>query len=390
MKQKLQDLLTLLKRDRKTQVIAGFIACAALFLLFGEGNKFRPLPQRQGEKKQTAMRDADAAWGDLQRRFSGDIDQLKTAVVDTNQRLETSINENKQTEQRVAEIMRRILERLAENETLLTRASLNGPGNPVVPGGGRPGEEEGLSQPAEPDNSLETLVPDENLVKPPPPPGPKKVAIVGAGDSVRVRLLTGVDAPTDSTPYPVVFKLTDDVHGPDGSILPLGEARLIAAAQGSLTDSRALFRLSSLNLRLPDGRRKILSVDGWVVGEDGIRGMEGITIDPLGKAIGGIAVAGGLTGLGRAISAGQTSYYNSFYGTQSVVTGDMGTYAAGEALSQGAREWSDLIKERANMLVPHIQVLSGRDATAVFSKSFTISDLIEAMGEDNQHFATLD
>ena len=82
--------------------------------------------------------------------------------------------------------------------------------------------------------------------------------------------------------------------GPDGNAVPLGEARIIAAAQGSLTDSRVLFRLTRLSIRLPSGKRKEFPIDGWIVGEDGIRGLEGVLIDPIGKAIVGAGMAGGL------------------------------------------------------------------------------------------------
>ena len=116
---------------------------------------------------------------------------------------------------------------------------------------------------------------------------------------MRVKLLAGVNAPTDGTPYPVVLKLLGNVMGPDGNTIPLGEARLIAAAQGSLTDSRVLFRLTRLSIRLPNGRRKEFAIDGWVVGEDGIRGMSGVLIDPIGKAIGGAAMAGVRAASGR-------------------------------------------------------------------------------------------
>ena len=205
----------------------------------------------------------------------------------------------------------------------------------------------------------------------------------GAGDSVRLKLLAGVRAPTDGTPYPVVFKLVGDVYGPDGTALPLGEARLVAAAQGSLVDSRVLYRLSSLNIRLPSGRNDVLPVDGWVVGEDGIRGMEGVLIDPFGKAIGATGFAGGLAAFGNAVATNQTTTNTNVYGgTTSTVTGDDLTYAAGRALGGAANTYSDLIKERLRLLVPHVEVLSGREATAVFSKSFTIKGLFEEIDSD--------
>ncbi|RIL05043.1 MAG: hypothetical protein DCC75_12065 [Proteobacteria bacterium] len=355
-----------------------------IFLIFGEGNKFVPLPKRQMPPPLVSAPSANEAYEDLVVRFNKDIEGLSGAVHETKVALETQIQQSKDYEARTAEIFKRILERMAETEAAVTNANLQN-ASPVDVGDGRD-----PSADLDDEDELETIGFDEPVVAPPAPPEKAKIAFVAAGDSVRVKLLAGVNAPTDGTPYPVVFKLNSDVYGPDGSSLPLGEARLIAASQGSLTDSRALFRLSSLNLRFPDGRRRVLPIDGWVVGEDGIRGMEGVLIDPIGKAIGGAMMAGGLDGLGVGLSSGQVSTYSSYYGSQSVLTGDESKYAAGRALSSAAREWGSIIRERANMMVPHVEVLSGREGTAVFSKSFEITDLYEALEEDSNQFASLD
>lgn len=387
MKQRIQDLITLLKRDRKTQVIAALIVLAVVFLFFGEGG--RRMPPVKAKRPETATKvsmGGREAYSDLVTRFNADLESLRQTTHETKVALDKEIQESKEYEQRTAEIFKRILERIAETEAAVVNANMTQANMPISP------ESAVLNQGNElpEEDGLDTFGSEEAQVGPPAPPAPRKLAIVGTGDHARVKLLAGVHAPTDGTPYPVLFKLVSDVYGPDGSALPLGEAFLIAAAQGSLTDSRALFRLTALNMRLPDGRRKVVSVDGWVVGEDGIRGMEGVLIDPLGKAIGGAAIAGGLQGLGQAVSTQQVTNYYGPYGSYEVVTGDDTKYALGKALSGGAREWAALIRERANMLVPHVEVLSGREGTAIFSKSFIIKDLYDQLAEDNQHFASLD
>jgi hypothetical protein len=205
------------------------------------------------------------------------------------------------------------------------------------------------------------------------------------GDSVRVKLLAGVNAPTDGTPYPVVLKLLGSVMGPDGNTIPLGEARIIAAAQGSLTDSRVLFRITRLSIRLPNGRRKEFTIDGWIVGEDGIRGLSGVLIDPIGKAIGAAGLAGAFAGLGQGIAAANQQYtlYSNGTGTNSVDSSQIPAYAGGVALSSAALEWQQMIRTRVSQLVPVVQVLSGREATAVFSQSLAIPDLLEALDDES-------
>jgi conjugal transfer pilus assembly protein TraB len=238
----------------------------------------------------------------------------------------------------------------------------------------------------EPDE-LQSFGMEQPELAPPPAPPPGKIAIIGAGDSVRVKLLAGVNAPTDGSPYPVVFKLIGDVFGPDGSALPLGEARLVAAAQGSLADQRALFRATTLNIRFPDGRRKVIDVDGWIVGEDGIRGMQGLLIDPIGKGIAAAGAAGFLSGVGQGFSAAQLDSTQNDSGNWSqTVSGNTTAFALGRGVSGMANEWSSVIRDRVDQLVPHVQVLSGREATAVFARSVTIPGLFDALeGEDNPY-----
>lgn len=206
-------------------------------------------------------------------------------------------------------------------------------------------------------------------------PEKRQIRALMPGDSVRVRLLAGVNARIDGTPYPVLFKLVGDVIGWDGKSVALEEARLIAAAQGSLTDSRVLFRLTRLSMRRPNGRRIEFGVDGWVVGEDDIRGMEGVLIDPIGE----------LSGLHQGLAAANTVCH---YGvgnardTGFVKDGKMPAEPAGTELASSAREYVSVIKERLAQLLPVVQVLSNREATAVFSQSLAIPDLPEQLCEE--------
>ena len=146
--------------------------------------------------------------------------------------------------------------------------------------------------------------------------------------------------------------------------------------------------MTRLSVRFPNGRRKEFGIDGWIVGEDGIRGMEGFLIDPIGKAIAGAGFAGGLAGLGQGIAAGNTVYQNSGFQTQSYITNsNVPAYAGGKALGSAALEWQTIIRERLSQLVPVVQVLSGREATAVFSQSLAIPDLLEQLGDEDQGVA---
>ncbi len=405
MKQKVDDLVVLLKNDRKTQVVVGVAVFALLAAIF-----YNPGPKApgNGSKKSKALPAGTGATGpeeayrDLIRAFRTDVEGLKADTMSLKGDLDGTRKEMEENVARTSEILKKMLERMSEQEHV--QSAMGGPQGgagsvPVESIGGRDGSVDGDPTALTPFSggdvappAIEQFSVPAPAVAPPAPPPPQKVAFIGAGDSVRIELLTGVNAPTDGTPYPVMFKLAGDVIGPDGSTLPLGEARLIAAAQGSLSDQRALFRLTSLNIRYPDGSRTVIDVDGWVVGEDGVRGMEGILIDPIGKAIASSGMAGAIEGLGEGFAAANsTSSSYAATGASTVsITGNETEYAAGKGLSGASKTWSRLIESRVNKLVPHVEVLSGRQATAIFSRSFKIPGLLEQYEDLSSNISSLD
>lgn len=378
MMQKLKDLALRIQGEKKMKVIAGIvvISLVALFVLPSSPNRANRRPVKQVEKAPSLK--SDEAYTDLINRLTPDLDQQKAEIARLRDELGRTNEQIKDNSERTAEIFKKLLEKMQQqqSQTMPVGADSAPPVEAI------PGDSGGFGT-----AEMEQFGPqDQQDVSPPKKAELEKIAFVGAGDSVRVRLLAGVNAPTDGTPYPVVMKLTSDIYGPDGSALPLGEARLIAAAQGSITDARALFRLTSLNLRMPDGRRVVKRVDGWVVGEDGVRGMAGVLIDPLGKAIGGVMMAGAVQGFGSGLEvANSTVTDNSYLGITSVeVTGSPWEYAAGRAIREGGNEWSSIIRERVRSMVPVVQVLSGRDATAVFARSVSIPSLYEALANGDE------
>ncbi len=378
MKQFLRDLPLRLKSDRKTQLIAVVVVGCVMYLALAPQNPRRMAKQKQKPEAVASHNDPNERWTDLIERFNGQLNQLTTQSTALREDLDSQKKAMQEYEATTAEIFKKILERLAEVQN-------NSGSQPVAAG-----NPQSIGEMSAPDlvgaqsDELEGLGAPEVAAAPPALPVKPKLAALMPGDSVRVKLLAGVNAPTDGTPYPVVLKLVSDVLGPDGNSVPLGEARIIAAAQGSLTDARVLFRLTRLSLRLPNGKRKEFPIDGWIVGEDGIRGLEGVLIDPIGKAIVGAGMAGGLAGLGQGIAAAnvQNRTYSNGNTQSSVNANDVPAYAGGVALSSAATEWQQIIRDRLAQLVPVVQVLSGREATAVFSQSLAIPELLEQLDEE--------
>ena len=396
MKQRILDYILLLKKDRKTQIISGVVGFFALAFIF-----MAPPPQHGGAPQQApeigiGAPKPEESYKELIDRFDQHITELEGGMRGVREEIGDIRTDHENFQKRTAVIFEKILNRMTDiNDNGSGAQQGDGQFNPVDvtpentgPQGEAGGEVTEVAESLEPlfDGSGQDAQP-----LPPQPPERAKNTVIMPGDTVRLKLLAGVNAPVSGTPYPTMFKLVSDVGGPDGSSLPLGEARLIAAAQGSLTDGRVLFRLTDLSMRFPNGQRKTVQVDGWIVGEDGVRGMQGRVIDQLGRALGGAALVGASQGVGQGIAQSQlTNVVTEDGASISTATGDIATLGLGTGLNNSFGTWNRIIQERLADMVPVVEVLSGREATAVFARPVVIDELYDHLAEDEIVFASLD
>jgi len=374
MKQKLEDLKLLVKNDKRVMAAGAFIIMVLFIWVFTDNSGHRQIRRPEDKASKQGM-GSEEAYKDLIDSMKQDLDQAKTDATEQGvviRRLTDTVNQNKEQVAGIFESLVDRVDQLSREIDLIAQGMKNQP-----PDGGikKNNEAEGV-------DAIEKFGEEPAAPPlPPEPPRPTLVSVIAPGDFVDVRLLTGVNAPVDGTPYPVVFSLAGSITGPDGASLDLGEARLIAAAQGSEVDSRALFRLSSLAIRHPSGRRDVIKVDGWVVGEDGIRGMTGRLIDKLGRLIlatAGVSFAAALgdqlTGNSSTRRANQDRNPGFYVGQQDL------DYAAASALTDSSNRLGKLLLDRYESFVPVVEVLSNREAVAIFSQTAEIN-VIEQDGD---------
>lgn len=385
MKDKIEDIKLMIKHDRRIWAIGGFVVLALLITSLSSRGSAPVAQKKPGQEGKGSLVASDnEAYGDLAKAFRADIESGKAKAREMDARLERMQTEQRNFQAQTAETMEVVATQLHDIGQRLEGIEKQGATGPSVP---LPGEEgQGFAE-----EGLEAIGFDSTAI-PPPPPAPAKptrVSVITPGDSVEIELLTGVNAPVDGTPYPVVFKIAGDIVGPDGSTLNVGEGRLLAAAQGSEVDGRALFRLTQLAIRHRDGRRSVIDVDGWVLGEDGIRGMNGRLIDKLGKLI--LATAGVSFASGVANSIDQKNRGNIFDGNQGGIdiSGDDIDFAGASAFTDASNRLSQVLIERYEKLVPVVEVLPGRKVVAVFSRTAEI-ELIDESSDEGIYSAALD
>jgi hypothetical protein len=374
MNQKLEDLKTLIKSDKRIMGAGIFIIIVLLFLMLSSDQKSqRPIrpPKAPSTVSKQGM-SSEEQFTDLIIAFKNDIESQKRQSAELSAQVQRAEKDAQTFQQRTAGIFETLTDKFEQVQRDLDQlaSAIN-----------RGGADVGI-QPLPPVEGEDQLVSEwfdeSDGVGRPAEPKPLRVSVIAPGDSVPVELLTGVNAPTDGTPYPVVFKLAGAISGPDGSSLDLGEGRLIAAAQGSESDSRALFRLTQLSLRHPTGRRSVVEIDGWIVGEDGIRGMQGRLEDKLGRLILATAVISGVAAMGQQLQRNTRVFLNNRFDQPGfTVQGQDLEFAAASALTDASNRLGQVLLRRYEALVPVVEVLSGREAVAIFSRPAEIAILDE-------------
>ena len=406
MKQALKDFLLKLRYERKTQMICGFIVLALIALivtpapgkkraLFNEG---QPVMTKLG----TGASDSRDAYDDVLQAFTNDMKEIKNEVKASRDELLEQKKITEDNQDRTAKIFTKILDRVGEIEARQTSQSTGYADQYVSSTGGALPPDAAAGYAGDPNLSDPGLYQDTTELEPfgsledtdpviPAAVQQQKIAFIGPADTVKVKLLAGVNAPTDGTPYPVIFEIQGDVMGPGGTRLPLHGARLMAASQGSISDARALFRLTELSMTLPNGRRAVYPVDGYLVGEDGIRGLGGKLVDHLGRLVPASGLLGILQGVANSVNQGNfTNTVNSNGSATSVFTGDTTEAALAGGASGGLNALQRIYADRLSQLIPYVEVLSGREATAVFAKSILIDGIFESYEDDNIDYVSLD
>lgn len=371
MKQQLTDLIEIVKTDRRIWAIGGFIIIALFVWSMTASTRTTRGQAGLLPDQMTASSPgtgATEAYNDLIVAFNNDIQESKARTNKVEMMLERQSNEFNEHRHMVTGIFETLadkLEQLAREVDALSKRQTENEIVPVTPPPevGEPDDIERIGYEPEP------VTPDK-----PQPPEITRVSVITPGDSVSVKLLTGVNAPTDGTPYPVVFQLEGPVTGPDGASLELGQARLIAAAQGSESDGRALFRITSLAMTHPDGRRSVIEVDGWIVGEDGVRGMQGVLIDKLGRLIVATAGVSFAAALGTKIEDNNNYYYSDGERGINVDSADF-EESAGSAMVDASNRLGQILIDRYESLVPVVEILPGREVVAIFSRTSEIEIL---------------
>jgi len=392
MSEGIENIKMLIKNDRRVMIGAGFLLfCIILVALIPSGkNKGIRKPIEITNPSEMNINDGDnAAWKDLLLVTSNSLEEIKDDNKSIKEDLVRMKKEREQDKSRTIGILDGLLDKMENiaSDVVDLREEQTRATKKVV-------EKQVKVEKPVTENIDGFGFEDTDLPPAPPkkPKGPLRMSHITAGDNVSLQLLTGIEAPVDGTPYPVMFKIMGPISGPDGSLLDVGEARVIAAAEGIEGNSRVIFRLSELAIRHRDGRRSVVQVDGWIVGEDGSRGMRGQLKDNLGEtmvALSTIATGQFLGDRVRERANGNTDRSDENFvllgnGSNAINPSDIESSIA-LGITDTFQNMAQIIIERYRKQIPVVAVNPGRTVQAIFSSNSEV-ELISEQGDEDIYY----
>ena len=209
------------------------------------------------------------------------------------------------------------------------------------------------------------------------PPAPKEGGskrleeFAPAGSFVRVRLLTGVNAPTGmkakGQPQPVLLKVEDPAFLPNRVRMDVKGCFVVGEAYGELASERAYVRTDKFSCVKKDGTVIQRPVHGYLVDTDGVIGMRGRIVSRRGLFLARSLTANFIEGVAQAFRTSLTNIsVTPLGGTVSTVdSGDALKIGLGEGVAKSVEDLAKMYRELAQETFPVIEVGAGRQGHLV-------------------------
>jgi len=200
---------------------------------------------------------------------------------------------------------------------------------------------------------------------------------------MEARLLTGFDAATSNgakggNSEPLLLRIQTPAVLPNDIKANLSGCFVIAEAVGRLDKERADVRLVSLSCLSNEGSAIIdTPIKGFVTDSDSKVGLSGRVVSRMGASTARAIIAGIFGGAGDALKAAASTTSTSVLGTTKVIdSSQLGKYAIGGGLSEGANTLQNFYLELAKQTTPVIEVAATKKVTVIVSegKELAIKD----------------
>lgn len=204
----------------------------------------------------------------------------------------------------------------------------------------------------------------------------------------RAYMITGAYAPAFSSgeeePLPVLLQAEGDILIANDDTASVDKCLLIGSARGNMNSKTADIRLVKISCSLNDGKNMVEgSINGWVIGENGIPGVPGELLHKNGAWLSQTFVAGFLQTFSDALSNTGTTQIS--LGGTTTSTGTSTTVPVGTAVTDNMKssvggglstvfgKLGDYYIKMAEQIFPVIEVKAGRTVNILLKGGETLT-----------------
>lgn len=184
---------------------------------------------------------------------------------------------------------------------------------------------------------------------------------------------------SQGNPEPIKLRLVDDGNLPGGLKGQVRDAVLIGACYGDISSERARCRLETLTWKDKNGTQIEKTIEGWVVGEDGLAGIRGQVVDRSGavarEAFGAGLLSAAANFLKFEATAGafpSSPFDNPFGQTNAWSKEGALKGAAASGAGSALDKLAEFSIKRAEQMQPVILVASGRVVDALLKTGVSL------------------
>lgn len=211
-------------------------------------------------------------------------------------------------------------------------------------------------------------------------PTAKKISsknLLSSGTIMKVRLLSGVDAPTLSKakkqPLPLLMQVTDLGILPNRYKYDVEQCFVLGEGYGDLSSERVYVRITTLSCITREGKHIDGDLTGYVSGEDGKNGMRGRVVTKQGALLARSALAGFLTGIAKGMNMQNQSITSSALGSTigprpGLDTTDIMKMGVFSGANESAKRLADFYMDLADELTPVIEISANREVDVIVTE----------------------
>lgn len=213
--------------------------------------------------------------------------------------------------------------------------------------------------------------------------------LLSSGTIMKVRLLSGLDAPTlakaKKAPLPLLMQVSNLGILPNRYKYDVEQCFILGEGYGDLSSERVYVRTTTLSCITKDGKHIDGELSGYISGEDGKNGMRGRVVTKQGAMLARTALAGFLGGVANGFNQQNQTITTSALGSTATQNAGMSSsdimkMGVFNGMSEATKRLADFYMDLADELTPVIEISANRQADVIVTELKNMNTLEDEDG----------